>query len=277
MAWRGISRRHVLAALAGAGLWRMPGRARAESAAILSFGVVPQQAAGQLEATWGPALRYLARRTGLPLRFATAADIPAFEAKLEAGEYDLAYMNPYHYTVYSVFPGYRAFAREWDGRIQGILVVPKDSPIQSIRELEGMTLGFPAPTAFAASLLTHAALAREGIRVDPRFLASHDAVYHAVAAGQVPAGGGISRTFDALPSDVRDRMRILWRTGTYSPHAFAAHPRVPPWVPAVLLEEMAAMSRDPEGKALLAALSCKGFEEAVDADWDDVRALGIGK
>ena len=41
--------------------------------------------------------------------------------------------------------GYQAVARARDKRIRGIIVVPKDSPIESLAELDGKELAFPAP------------------------------------------------------------------------------------------------------------------------------------
>jgi phosphonate transport system substrate-binding protein len=104
---------------------------------------------------------------------------------------------------------------------------------------------------------------------------SHDSVYLAVAQGLYPAGGGIERTFDNTDPLVRERLRILWRTDSYTPHAFAAHPRLDPALVARVRDVMLAMGDDPEGRELLAAIGFDGIDGAADADWDDVRALGI--
>ena len=131
---------------------------------------------------------------------------------MAAGEYDIAYMNPYHYTEFSVDPGYRAFAKETNKRIQGIIVVKKDSPIQSISELSGKTLAFPAPAAFAASVLPRAYFKTNQIEISPRYVSSHDSVYLTVSKNLYPAGGGIQRTFKNMPESIREQLRILWKT-----------------------------------------------------------------
>lgn len=115
----------------------------------LIFGVVPQQSATQLAKLWPPILAALSENANYQLQFATAPDIPTFERRLKAGEYDIAYMNPYHYVVFHDSPGYLALAREKDKKLKGLLVVRKDSPIKSLAQLEGKTLAFPAPAAFA--------------------------------------------------------------------------------------------------------------------------------
>jgi len=241
----------------------------------LTFSVVPQQTASKLARLWVPIIDYLARSAGSELKFRTAPDIPEFERRLAAGEYDFAYMNPYHYTVFSREPGYRAFAKAKGQLLKGILVVRKDSPIQDPHELSGATLAFPSPAAFAASVLTRAYLTQGGIEFTPKFVSSHDSVYLAVAKGLYPGGGGVVRTFESLGPDVKDQLRILWTTKGYTPHAFAAHPRVPEATVVRVAETMVAMSQSEEGRALLEPLSIQGFETARDKDWDDVRALGI--
>jgi phosphonate transport system substrate-binding protein len=211
----------------------------------------------------------------LDLKFGTAPDIPEFERRVAAGAYDLAYMNPYHYTVFSRDPGYRAFAKTKGQLLKGILVVREDSPIRSPGELAGATLAFPAPAAFAASVLTRAYLREQGIALTPRFVASHDSVYLGVAKGLYAGGGGVVRTFESIDPSVRDQLRILWTTKGYTPHAFAANMRVSAETVRRLADAMVAINQTEEGRALLAPLSMEGFEAAQDSDWDDVRALGL--
>jgi phosphonate transport system substrate-binding protein len=272
-----VSIARILFLIIGAALTAVAAGAEtaAGSAERYSFGVVPQQSASTLARTWTPVLRYLGERSGIEIRFATAPDIPEFERRLAAGEYDVAYMNPYHYTVFSRAPGYRAFAKESDKLIQGILVVRLDSQIQAPVDLDGATIAFPAPAAFAASVLPRAFLAREGIAFTPKYVSSHDSVYRTVAMGLYPAGGGVMRTLNSVEPAVREKLRVLWTTNGYTPHAFAAHPRMAEPVVARLAEAMSAMGRDPQGRSLLEPLDINGFEAAVDQDWDDVRALQI--
>jgi phosphonate transport system substrate-binding protein len=247
----------------------------AEESLTLSFGIVPQQSATKLARLWTPICKYLSKQTGYRFVFKTAKDIPTFEKRLAAGEYDIAYMNPYHYTVFSIDPGYRAIAKETNKHIQGIIVVKKDSPYQSIAELSGKTLAFPAPAAFAASVLPRAYLKTNQIEISPRYVRSHDSVYLTVSKGLYPAGGGIQRTFNNMPESIRQQLRILWKTPGYTPHAFAVHPRLPAAVVRDTAGALIAMSTNEEGGKLLKNLNFNPIGSAKDEDWDDVRELGI--
>jgi phosphonate transport system substrate-binding protein len=242
---------------------------------LLEFGIVPQQSATKLARLWTPVLDYLGEKTGYRFQFRTAPDIPTFEQRLARGEYDMAYMNPYHYTVFHREPGYRAFAKEKDKRIKGILVVRKDSPYRSLRELKGQTLAFPAPAAFAASILIRSHLKNAGIPITAKYVSSHDSVYLTVAKGLYPAGGGVMRTFRNMNAAITDQLRILWVTPSYTPHAIAAHPAVPEDVVLRVQQAMLAMHKDLHGKTLLKTINFKGIVAAEDAEWNDVRTLGI--
>ena len=256
-------------------LLNFPAPMRAEESLKLSIGIVPQQNATKLARLWTPICTYLSQQTGYRFVFKTAKDIPTFEKRLAAGEYDIAYMNPYHYTVFSMDPGYRAFAKETNKRIQGIIVVKKDSPYQSIVELSGKTLAFPAPAAFAASVLPRAYFKKNQIEISPRYVNSHDSVYLTVSKNLYPAGGGIQRTYNNMPESIRRQLRILWKTPGYTPHAFAAHPRLSAAVVKETAGALIAMSADEEGGKLLKNLKFNPIGPARDEDWDDVRGLGI--
>lgn len=242
---------------------------------FLTFGIVPIESAGQAAEEWGPLLAEISKRSGVPLIFRTAPTIPQFEERLGEGEYDFAYMNPYHYVVFHKANGYKAFSREKDRKIKGILVVRKESTYQKPADLAGKTIAFPGPTSFAATILQQAELARSHIPVESKFVGSHESVYRSVASGLQEAGGGIKRSFEASPAEIQNKLRILSETSPFTPHAFAAHPRVPAETVEKVLNAMLSLSDDARGLQLLAPLAFKGFTMAKDKDWDDIRALDI--
>ncbi|MEI7457383.1 MAG: phosphate/phosphite/phosphonate ABC transporter substrate-binding protein [Nitrosomonadales bacterium] len=250
--------------------------ARAEAPLpTLSMGIVPQQSASRLAEEWSPLLAEIGRRAGVNLVFRTAPNIPVFEERLSQGDYDLAYMNPYHYIVFHKANGYQAFAKEQDRKIRGILVVKKDSAYRQLADLKGRTVVFPAPAAFAASILPQAEFGRLNIPIEAKFVASHDSVYRAVSSGLQEAGGGIQRTFEACPPEIRDALRVLSETPAYTPHAFAAHPRISADLVARVQSAMLSLAHDEAGLRLLTPLAFKGISAARDKEWNDIRALDI--
>ncbi|WOT06353.1 PhnD/SsuA/transferrin family substrate-binding protein [Shewanella youngdeokensis] len=242
----------------------------------LVFGVVPQQAASTLAKVWGPLLAEVSQNAKLDLRFATAPDIPTFEARLAKGEYDIAYMNPHHYVQFNQAQGYQALVKETDKMLKGIIVVPITTSDKDLEALKGQTLAFPAPGAFAASMIPRANLKQRNIDFTPVYVGSHDSVYMAVSNGLFAAGGGVGRTFNNLPAAVKSKLRILWTTPAYTPHAIAVHPRVSASTRVALQGELVALFDSEQGQQLLSNLGFNALEPANDNDWDNVRTLNLG-
>lgn len=244
-------------------------------AQYITFGIVPQQSAIELAKSWGPLLTYLSKQTGYDIQFRTAKDIPEFELRLARGEFDIAYMNPYHYVVFHDKAGYMPMVREENKQLKGILVVKKDSPIQSITELNHSTIAFPSPAAFAATVVTGAELNLAKVDFKPQYVSSHDSVYLNVAKGFFVAGGGVMRTFNNTPAQIRDQLRVLWLSKGYTPHAFAYRSVLSKTAATKIQSALIQLGTTEEGKKLLEHLGMNPLIAAKDSDWDGIRALHI--
>ncbi len=269
----------ILAALVSLLSAVQPAQAGTPAPIKLTFGVAPQQAVTNVAEAWTPLLAYLSSKTGYTLEFRTAQDIATFDRRIKTGEFDFAYFNPLLYTTYYRVSGYHAVAKEKDTQLVGIVVVPKDSGYKSLKDLKGVTMAFPSPMAFAATILPQLSLKQLGVDVVPRYVSSHESVYRTVAFGLYPAGGGIVKTYDAVDPAVRDQLRILWKSAPYTSHPVAVNGRVPKQVTQRVVAALLAMANDPKGAQLLAAAGYKGFVAANDSDYDDIRKLAdsLGK
>lgn len=83
------------------------------------------------------------------------------------------------------------------------------------------------------------------------------------------------RTFNNTNPEVRENLKIFWKTKKYTPHAFAAHPAVPEEHTLALQKALIDLSKSTSGATLLSNIKFMGVEAATDKDWDDVRALNI--
>ena len=236
----------------------------------LTFGIVPQQSASRLAKMWAPLMAHIGTESSTEIEFRTTADIPTFEACLAAGAFDIAYMNPIHYTIFAEQTGYRALARQSKKKLRGIVVVRKDSPAQTLSDLDGITAAFPSPGAFGASVVPRAEMRAKGLDVTPNYVKSHDSVYRSVVAGIHPAGGGVLRTFNAVDEDIRNQLRVIYETDAYTPHAIATLPSVSEEIRGNILSALLEAESD-----LAQSVGMAGFEAGEDTDWDDVRSLEL--
>lgn len=242
-------------------------------AKVLTFGVVPQQSSMEMIKEWQPIAGYLEKATGEKIILKVERSIPEFEKALYSGEYDIAYMSPYHYVVAHKREGYRALIRD-EKNLAGIVVARKTDGINDISMLKGKQFLFPSPDAFAATLLVkYELLKKYGIDIDKekkcRYVNSHDSVYKGIARRIGDAGGGIERTFNNLADkETKKSLVVLYKTKAYPSHPFAFHPSM-----SYDLKEKMAKAIEGMPQELVASLSMKHLRETDDAEFDSVRDI----
>ena len=219
-----------------------------------SFAVVPQFTAAEIHRDWQPLLERLREMTGIEFKLRLSRSIPEFELDFQRGAPDFSFLNPYHAVMARRSQGYVPLLRD-SKLLTGILVVRRDDPLASVRQLDGRELAFPAPNAFGASLYLRALLAEEfHVAIKPRYVKTHGNVYRHVIMGEVAAGGGVNNTLEHESADVRGRLRVLYESPGVASHPIVAHPRVPEAVRNALSEAILRLAADPAGAALLAAV-----------------------
>jgi phosphonate transport system substrate-binding protein len=250
MAWRPALLWRLCCALL---LWGA-GTASARTPLKYSFAVVPQLGPTELHRVWAPVLARLSRDADMTLELKVSQSITLFEAEFLKGAPDFAYMNPYHAVMAKQTHGYQPLLRNRQG-LTGILLVHKNSPYTEASQLKNQTLGFPAPNAFGASLYMRALLS-ETVKIpfETTYLGTHPNVFRHVLRGDLAAGGSIDSVFnDAMP-EIRDQLRIIFKTPEVASHPVVAHPRLPESARQALTQAFLALAKDPAGQALLKAI-----------------------
>lgn len=241
------------------------------SAAEYRVGVVPQFEAQRLNKVWQPILDELAERTGDRFVLVTNKSIPEFEKAFQRGDFDLAYMNPWHAVVAYESQQYSPIVKDGDRKLKGILVVRKDSGISDIQQLDGAEIAFPAPNALGASLLMRADLkVIHGIDIVPKYVDTHSSVYLNVALQTTKAGGGVKRTLKEQSPALQDMLTVLYETRAVNPHPIVVHPRVPADTSRRIAEALLAMAAETDAQKLLAEIPMR---RAVPATIDDYLPL----
>ncbi|MDH4134580.1 MAG: phosphate/phosphite/phosphonate ABC transporter substrate-binding protein [Gammaproteobacteria bacterium] len=229
------------------------------AAAELLLAVVPQLPPAVTHRQWRPLVERLAHDTGLPIQLRVYRSFDEFESDLNGGRPDLVYLNPYQQLVARRAQGYIPLVRDGSRLLSGVLVVRKDSPYQSVKDLDGRDIAFPDPNAFAASLYMRALLReREHIRFQARYLAGHGNVYRHTILGEVAAGGGVNVTLARERVQTRNELRILYETPGTPPHPLSAHPRVNKTTRAVLTAALLKLADSNNGRQLLADIEMPG-------------------
>ena len=223
-------------------------------AGTYTVAVVPQFPSLEIHRAWAPLLARLSAATGDDYRLMQFTSIPQFEDAFLGGSPDFVYLNPYHMLMAAKAQRYEPLVREEKNLLSGVLVVAAKSPIQSVAELDGKELAFPAPNAFGASLYLRALLAQKHVHIKANYVGTHSNAYRNVLSGQTVAAGGVRATLAREPEDVRQQLRVLFETPGVPAHPLAAHPRVKGRAATALRDAWLALASSPEGKALLSAV-----------------------
>jgi phosphonate transport system substrate-binding protein len=217
-----------------------------------TLAVVPQSSPADTYQRWAPFAEQLQQAVGQHLQLRVYRTFEEFEIDLVNGRVDFAYMNPYQFLMARKAQGYVPLVRDGSRQLSGLLVVRRDSPIQSVQQLNGQELGFPDPNAFGASLYMRALLAeKEHIHFTARYLTTHANVYRHVILGSVAAGAGVNLTLANDRPETRAALRVLYETPGTVPHPLCAHPRIPEAVREAMIQAILAMAKDENGRALL--------------------------
>lgn len=245
---------------------------------VYSVYVIPQLTASHLHANWAPFLEKLGQQSRLCFELVIPKDISAFEAAITSGKADFAYMNPYHPVMVRKTQPYIPLVADGKNKLSGILLVRKDSPIQSVADLKGATIAFPTPNAFGASLLMRSALAKQGVKINPVYVRTTENVYRSVALGDMLAGAGGTNTLAREPKELQDQLRVLYATPAFTPHPFAAHAKVPKIIREQVINAFLAMGADVANKTMLNNIQ---IEQPVavtyEHDYAPLAQLGLEK
>ena len=244
----------------------------AETPIELSFGITPHQSPAELGKHWVPISQYLSQRTGYQIQFKTSKDLPAYLKDVDAGVYDLLYINPYFFTKAQKAAGYSAMAKDGGTPLIGIIVARKDGP-KDIKSLHGAKIATHDVAAFMTAYVRYGYLQDNGVQIEPVGVGSLESVYLTVEKGLFPAGISIQRAFGLLDLEKQARFNVLWKSDPLPPFAYAAHPRVAPKVIEQVRQALLAMSENTEGRALLSKVNIKAILPASDKDFDGMRRL----
>lgn len=247
------------------------------TARVYKVYIVPQLTATQIYTRWGPVLEQIGKETKQCFELIVPTSIPQFESDLANGKADFAYMNPYHAVMKWRDNKYIPLIASSEP-LFGVLTVKKDSKIISIKDLNDGKIAFPAPNAFAASLLIRATLTADGVSFEPVYVKTHMNVYRSVVRGDALAGGGVHTTFLAEPPELQSELRILAETKRYTSHPFSANERVPEVIRKNVQASFLALDRTQEGAELLKRIQIvKPMTVTYKTNYQPLEALNLEK
>lgn len=262
------------AILAAVAAMHSPGAAAQQAYA---FNVLSQRTIALTAQYWNPILTYVSKKSGVPLELKLAKTAKDGNANAELGKYDFLYTNHF-FTPERDRLGYKVIARPAGPGIRSQLVVPADSPIQSLEDLEGKEVAFVTPDGFTGYWLPMDALLRAKVKVKVVFTGNQEASSAQLKVNKVAAAAVNSSIMARYGRRESFEYRVLWTSGIYQDLCVMANPKVPAAKVAAVKAAFIGMVKDAEGRQILEAgaelLKSNGelgFVAADNRDYDNYR------
>jgi len=238
----------------------------------LAFGVLNQQSPTRTAERWNPILHYITSATGVPLQLRMGPTVQDTNAMMGRGEFDFVFTNHNFQTEFDSM-GFRVIAC-WGGEsIHGVIAVPADSAVRTLKDLDRRRVAFPSNDAFVAYAVPLVALRQAGVKVEDVFAGNQEGVLSQLKARRVDAGAVNSRFLAQYAEREGVQFREVFVSEGYPDLAVIVHPRVPAAVVEKVRQALLGMKNDPAAAAILARAGSRGFEPATDRDYDGVRQV----
>jgi phosphonate transport system substrate-binding protein len=169
-------------------------------------------------------------------------------------------------------------ARPAGAGIRSQIVVPVDSPIQSLQDLSGKDVAFVTPDGFTGYWLPYDALLKAKVNVNVVFTGNQEASSAQLRVNKVAAAGVNSSVMARYGRRESFEYRALWTSEVYQDLCIMANPKTPADKVAAVRAALVNMVKDPEGRNVLEAgadllksTSELGFVAADDHEYDNYR------
>jgi phosphonate transport system substrate-binding protein len=242
-----------------------------------TFYVLNQRSVALTAQYWNPILTYVSKKSGVPLELKLAKTAQEGNAIAERGGYDFQYTNHF-FTPERDKVGYRVIARPAGPGIRSQIVVPEDSPIQTLHDLNGKDVGFVTPDGFTGYWLPYDALLRARVKVNVVFTGNQEASSAQLRVNKIAAAGVNSSVMARYGRRENFAYRALWTSEIYQDLCIMAYNKVPADKVGAVRAALIAMIEDPEGRKVLEAgaellksTGELGFVAAEDKDYDNYR------
>ncbi len=242
-----------------------------------TFYVLNQRSVALTAQYWNPIMTYVSRKSGVPVELKLAKTAQEGNAIAEKGGYDFQYTNHF-FTPERDRLGWKVIARPAGPGIRSQIVVPEDSPIQTLHDLNGKDVGFVTPDGFTGYWLPYDALLRAKVKVNVVFTGNQEASSAQLRVNKIAAAGVNSSVMARYGRRESFAYRALWTSEVYQDLCIMANPKVPADKVAAVRAALIGMVNDPEGRKVLEAgaellksTGELGFVSADDRDYDNYR------
>ena len=240
----------------------------------------PYLAATELIKRFTPLANYLGKKIGRPVTVTITGNYQEHIDHIGNDKVDIAYMGPAPYVRMVDLYGKKTVLARLEindmPTYKGVIIVSKDSPIQTLSDLVGKRFAFGDPASTMSHLVPRYMMRQAGVTIDKlaghAFLKNHHNVALGVLLGNFDAGAVKEDVFDEYR---QQGLKTLKKTPPISEHLFVVRKTLPPETVVALRNALYDLKNDPEGPAIMTAVkeNVTGIVPAIDSDYDNLRSI----
>lgn len=186
---------------------------------------IPDEAPTELIRKFDPLVEYLSTALDRDVQFVPVTDYAATVEALVSDQVDMAWLGGFTYVQAAERSDGKVepiLQRVEDERFQSVFVTRRDSGIETVEDLAGVSFTFGSPSSTSGHLMPRYYLSKQGVDVENdlsiAFSGAHDATALAVAGGRVDAGALNIKVWEKLIQEQKidtDEVHVFYTTPSY--------------------------------------------------------------
>lgn len=243
---------------------------------IIVFAPHPLHSPERLQYMYGPIIDILNKEMPeVYFKLESSSDYSDFNFKIKTKRIDLLLPNPYQ-TIIAQKYDYRVFAKMGDDEsFRGLVLVPKNSSIKTIKDLKGKTIAFPAPSALAGAMMPKYYMQTHGVDVKSNeikmiYPGSQESSILAVYQGKADAAATWTmawNSFSAEKKELDEKLKILFVTDKLINNSLMVKKDFDQVLLRKIKNVFLTLHENEEGKAILSRMKLSKFENSSNKDY----------
>ncbi len=247
----------------------------------LRIGSIPQINAVQMVRQWQPFLDYLSKELGMKVELVLKPDYRSVITGLSNSEMDVALLGSFAYI--RTFPqgNIRPLVKRvifGSPNYHSIIIVRKDSGIESFADLRGKTFAFTDKNSTTGYFLPLDMMIEKGFGRPETFFSAiiftgnHESAVLAVHNGSVDGASVSTTRWNPKNPKIGD-LKVLWKSEAIPLGPFVARKSLDPALFGKIKKAFLKVGKAPETKDLSAHIEIDGFLPVRDTEYDVVRKI----
>lgn len=239
------------------------------------LGIFPYLPPRQIEKIYAPIAEDFSKLLGKPVSLESRRTYRDFTDSLSNNEFDIVFLQPFDFAWAADKLEYKALATR-RSMLTAIVVTLPDSPLQSLKDLQGKKLASTDRSA-AVSYLMRDELTKLGYQIGSdvkiEYHRSHVSCLQQVLIRRADACITAAPALHFFEHKHKRKLRIIGESSEIASSLFAADSDVPDIEKAELSAHIVNWPNNPEGKRLLSNGRMEPFRSVTSKDYDSVREI----